>query len=349
MFTLINGLLTMMRSLLFSQHMFWTTIFQSSCKNNPQNKNNRGGSRRRAAVWASNKSTGSTHEWHEGRPPYTASLSAVANGNGHSGRAWRVMWCSGPDAHWLHRTVTLMISAAFLWAEPSEALEVQRRRKLRETGSQKTVRERQKSLPPSYDNTIRSENLQRKPCGVTERGQGDWISISFTIPTSLWLNYMGFVLKKIKIRISVVRQTCRYSRDAKKTQETRHPLWGSLAAVQRQSFSWVAKDNEVVTLDWGRKSVVFQCRPFMLRNNQYGNPLSVLHEILGGKQEQGLLSQCLQPLLTRHTLCENTHGRWIHKYIWWLLWWGDGEDRLWPPGMPHELCIPKKGAVVNWQ
>lgn len=39
------------------------------------------------------------------------------------------MWCRGLDACWLHRTATLMIWATFLWAEPCEALEVQRRRR----------------------------------------------------------------------------------------------------------------------------------------------------------------------------------------------------------------------------
>lgn len=47
--------------------------------------------------------------------------------------------------------------------------------------------------------------------------------------------------------------------------DTPHPLWDCLPG-----FSWVAEDNEVVTLDWGRKSAVFQCCPFKLGNNQYG-------------------------------------------------------------------------------
>lgn len=41
---------------------------------------------------------------------------------------------------------------------------------------------------------------------------------------------------------------------------------------------------------------------FHASNNQYGNPLSVLHEILEGKQEQVLLSLYLQLLLTHHSL-----------------------------------------------
>lgn len=190
--------------------------------------------------------------------------------------------------------------------------------------------------------------------GVTERGQGDWISISFIITNSLCSNYVGFVFKSLKRYFGSQPYTPLFQRCA----DTSPPLGLSLPPVQRQSFSWVAKDNEVVTLDWGRKSVVFLCPPFMLRNNQYGNPLSVLHEILGEKQEQALLCQCLQPLLIHHSLSENTCARWIHKYIWCCF---DGEtgknttaetaneDWLRLPVMLDKLCIPQKGVVVNHQ
>lgn len=90
--------------------------------------------------------------------------------------------------------------------------------------------------------------------------------------------------------------------------ETPHPLWDALPFVQRQSFSWVAKDNEVVTLDWGRKSLVFLCRAFML---QTINMVTLSACYAEEKQEQALLSQCPSPLLTRHSLSENTWGQVI--------------------------------------
>lgn len=57
------------------------------------------------------------------------------------------------------------------------------------------------------------------------------------------------------------------------------PLLGSSLA-QTQKLSWVAKDNEAVTLDWRMESVVPLCHPFTLPTP------SMLHDILHGKQEQ---------------------------------------------------------------
>lgn len=131
---------------------------------------------------------------------------------------------------------------------------------------------------------------------------------------------VGLIMWDLYLRVKsstlVISQTCHYSRDVQKTPRVTHtqkhppPRCVSLPLVQRQSFSWVAKDNEVVTLDWGRKSVVFLCRPFMLGTI---NMVTLSACFLGEKQEHILLSPCLQLLLTHHSLSENTCSRWIQN------------------------------------
>lgn len=130
--------------------------------------------------------------------PSTVSLSAVAHDNGHSGK--HIMWCTGLDAHWLHRTATLMIWATFLWTEPYEALEVhksvppcfitQYARKLSE----------HMSLPLDKDNLIHCRNRFGKlenTGSVRTKGVRGLVFLLTTHQEeiSLWPNCVIFVLK----------------------------------------------------------------------------------------------------------------------------------------------------------
>lgn len=91
-------------------------------------------------------------------------------------------------------------------------------------------------------------------------------------------------------------------------------LLGSLLLVQRQKFSWVAKDNKAVTLDWGRESTVFLCCPFMLQTiNMVTLPAcDMKYRIKTGTEKPSYLSadrRYSTPLpIWKHV------SRWIHKY-----------------------------------
>lgn len=95
---------------------------------------------------------------------------------------------SGPDAHWLHRRVTLMIGGAFQRAEPCEALEAQKNKtKNQNLRRQNPAQRRARKVAGKDGNhclratTTREKEKPSKQKAERERGRGDWISISFII------------------------------------------------------------------------------------------------------------------------------------------------------------------------
>lgn len=125
----------------------------------------------------------------------------------------------------------------------------------------------------------------RENQGVTERGRGKGISISFinTSNRNLSSAWLCQLCGTVKITHSVPKQMNAPTR----TYYFRRwggywppllpprPLWKRLYLLIHKKFSWVAKDNKAVTLDWGRESMVFLCRPFVLRT--INNTPSMLH------------------------------------------------------------------------